>query len=91
MDSAILDYLTLVHLLHDVLMQQVDLDVVSLETAIQRSLADRDRQDIITLQQQAHRWAFLCSGVTHPNFLRVLGDISPTGKAKVVALAKDWS
>jgi hypothetical protein len=90
-EGAVVDYLTLVHLLHDALMQQVSLDLLNLEAALQRSLTPPEREEVLSIQQQAYRWSFLCSGLTHPNFLRVLGDISPTGKAHVVALAKGWS
>ncbi|HEY9817534.1 MAG TPA: hypothetical protein V6D20_17275, partial [Candidatus Obscuribacterales bacterium] len=38
-EGAIADYLTLLHLLHNALMQQVDLDVSNLERRLQRSIA----------------------------------------------------
>jgi hypothetical protein len=90
-ELAIEDYLKLVHLLHDALMEQVNLDLVNLERAVDRRFTDSERQEILEVQQQAYRWTFLCSGLTHSNFIRVLGEISPTGKAKVIELAKGWS
>lgn len=90
-EGAIADYLTLVHLLHDMLMQQVNLDVSNLERSLHRSFASPIRQEMIEIQQQAYRWAFLCTGLTHPSFLKVLEDISPSSKDRVVALAKQWS
>jgi hypothetical protein len=65
--------------------------VNSLERALRRQFSDTERQTLVELQEQAYRWAFLCSGLTHPNFLKVLEDISPTGKASVIELAKTWS
>jgi hypothetical protein len=68
------DYITLVHLLHDALMEQVRLDVKSLERTLRRQFSGTDRQTLVEIQEQAYRWGFLCAGLTHPNFLKVLGD-----------------
>ena len=89
--AAITDYLRIVHLLHESLMAQVQLDLVSLERTLGHPLSVPERNEILQVQQQAYRWAFLCTGLTHPNFVRVLNDISPTGKTQVVELAKAWS
>jgi hypothetical protein len=90
-ERAIADYVTLVHLLHDALMAQVQLDLANLECALERTFSAEEKEQIITMQEQAYRWAFLCAGLTHPNFLRVLEEISPDGKAQIIALAKGWS
>ncbi|MEB3359462.1 MAG: hypothetical protein VKK04_22240 [Synechococcales bacterium] len=90
-EGAIADYLILVHLLHDALMEQVKLDIASLERTISRTFADGEWQTILAIQQEAYRWAFLCAGLTHPNFFNVLEDLSPSGAARVTELAKGWS
>lgn len=90
-EGAIADYLKIVHLLHDALMEQVNLDMLSLEQAVNRSLLQSEKREVLQVQQQAYRWAFLCAGLTHPNFVSVLGAISPSAKVKVTELAKAWS
>lgn len=91
LEQAIADYIKLVHLLHDALMEQVNLDLANLARALKRFFSAAEQQEIIAIQQQAYRWAFLCAGLTHPNFLQVLGEVSPQGRNRVVTLAKDWS
>lgn len=90
-EKAVEDYLGAVQLLHDTLMRQVRLDLQSLEQAIGRSLSSTEREVILAGQEQAYRWGFLCAGLTHPNFVSVLGNLSPSGKARVIELAKVWS
>ncbi|MBD1913421.1 hypothetical protein [Leptolyngbya sp. FACHB-16] len=85
------DYLKAVHLLHNTLMQQAQLDLQSLEQAIGRSLSPPERDTILAGQEQAYRWGFLCAGLTHPNFIGVLGNLSPSYKTRVTELAKTWS
>jgi hypothetical protein len=90
-NMAIAGYFQLVHLLHDALMEQVNIDLVNLERAVGHGFSASERQEILDVQQQAYRWAFLCSGLTHPNFVKVLTDLNPTGKVRVTELAKGWS
>ena len=90
-DVAIAEHFQIVHLLHDALMEQVNLDLVNLERAVGRVFSASERQEILSVQQQAYRWAFLCAGLTHPNFVKVLADLNPSGKVRVTELAKAWS
>jgi hypothetical protein len=90
-ETAIEDYLKLVTMLDDILMAQIQLDLVSLQAAIARPLTTANLEEIQSHQAQAYRWAFLCTGLTHPNFVKVLNDISPTLKTRVTALAQSLS
>jgi len=89
--QAVNDYIHTVWLLHDTLMQQVRLDLESFADAIARPLSPEEQQEILTVQERVYRWAFLCAGLTHPNFASVLGNVSPAGKARVTEMAKAWS
>jgi hypothetical protein len=91
LEAAIADYLALTRLLDTLLTQQMHLDIISLKEALDRTFSDREIQEITAIQQQAYRWSFLCTGVTHPNFISVLQQISPSGKARITQMAKDWS
>lgn len=89
--EAISDYLKIVQLLDQVLMMQVQLDLENLERAINQPLSAAQKQEIQMVQEQAYRWTFVCAGLTHPHFVRVLEELSSTGKATVIQLAKDLS
>lgn len=90
-ETAIEDYLKLVTRLDEILMAQVQLDLVSLQAAISHPLTTASLEEIQSHQSQAYRWAFLCTGLTHPNFVKILNDISPTLKTRVTAMAKSLS
>jgi hypothetical protein len=90
-EIAIEDYLKLVTMLDKILMTQMQLDLVSLQAAISRPLTNDNLKEIQFHQSQAYRWAFLCTGLTHPNFIKVLNDICPTLKARVIAMAQSLS
>lgn len=90
-EIAIKDYLKLVTMLDEILMAQVQLDLVSLQAAISRPLTTANLQEVQSHQAQAYRWAFLCTGLTHSNFVKVLNDISPTLKTRVTTIAQSLS
>jgi hypothetical protein len=86
-DAAVEGYLRIGELLDGGLEQQVDLDIASLERATGRTLTDAQREEFRAVQHQAMRWTFLGSGMTHPKFLRTLGEISPEGCRRVESIA----
>ncbi len=86
-DAAVDGYLQIGELLDGGLEQQVDLDIASLERATGRTLTDAQREEFRAVQHQAMRWTFLGSGMTHPKFLRTLGEISPEGCRRVESIA----
>ena len=86
-DQAIGQYLEIGGLLDGGLMQQVEFDLVALEKAIGRTLDDEDRDAVRKVQQQAVRWTYLGSGMTHRNFLATLDLLSPTGRSRVQEIA----
>lgn len=70
---------------------QARLDLESFERATGRTLDAEQRERFTTAQHQALRWTYLGSGMLHPRFLDSLGRISPQGRAKVEALAPQFS
>lgn len=86
-DQAIGEYVEIGGMLDGGLMQQVEFDLASLEKAIGRELAAEDREAIRKVQQQATRWTYLGSGMTHENFLATLDLLSPTGRQRVMEIA----
>jgi hypothetical protein len=35
------------------------------------------------IQHQANRWTYIGSGMTHPNFLATLGDLTPAARKRI--------
>lgn len=90
-EAGIADYLAIAKILDEELMTQVQLDIQSLSQATGRTFTDTEKQEIQTIQGQSYRWAFLCAGMTHPSFVKILSELSQTGQAHVTAMAKALS
>jgi hypothetical protein len=86
-DRAIEEYLQIGGLLDGGLQQQVQFDLESLQRATGRDLNENEREMFVSVQQQAVRWTFLGSGMTHPNFLATLEDLREGTRAKVESIA----
>jgi len=69
------------------LAQQSAFNLGSLERHTGRTLPGPERAELIRVQHQAARWTYLGSGMTHPNFLEVLGKLKPEARAAVEAMA----
>jgi hypothetical protein len=90
-EAAVDELLELGGAIDGLLSQQADLDLVSLEKAIRRLLSDSERAEIKRHTQRAYRWTFLVSGLEHPNFVRIVGELTKRGPAKLQAVAKALS
>jgi hypothetical protein len=69
------------------LAQQVELDIDALQRATGRTFTERERDEIRTHQQRAYRWTFLVSGLEHPNFVRIVEQLTSGGAEKVAQAA----
>ena len=69
------------------LAQQVELDIDALQLATGRTLSEPERDEIRTHQQRACRWAFLVSGLEHPNFVRIVEQLTAGGAEKLAQAA----
>ena len=85
--EAIDGYLAIGAFLDDGLKAQTELNLAAFEQAIGRTLGDEVRGLFRSQQHQAARWAYIGSGMTHPQFRATLAAISPAGGARVDALA----
>jgi hypothetical protein len=65
------------------LAQQVELDIDALQLAAGRTFSEPERNEIRTHQQQAYRWTFLVSGLEHPNFVRIVEQLTANGAEKL--------
>jgi hypothetical protein len=66
---------------------QVELDIDALQAATGRRFTEAERDEIRTHQRRAYRWTFLVSGLEHPNFVRIVDQLTTDGAAKIAATA----
>ena len=71
------------------LAQQAEFNLAALEAAIGRSLPDRAA--LLAQQQQAARWTYLGSGMSHASFRGTLAGLSTATLAKVDAVVPHFS
>ena len=68
--------------------QQIELDIDALQRATGRTFTDVEREEIRTHQRRAYRWTFIVSGLEHPNFVRIVEQLTPNGTDKIAAAAQ---
>jgi hypothetical protein len=67
---------------------QVELDIDALQAATERHFTEAERDEIRTHQRRAYRWTLLVSGLEHPNFVRIVEQLTTHGAQKVAAAAR---
>ena len=87
-EAAVDDYMDIGKMLDGGLAAQIELDLESLQKATGRNLSSDEKAEIVKAQARAYRWAFLLTGMTHPNFDKSLRELTPQGHARVAQLAK---
>ena len=90
-DQAVEELLELGGAVDGLLSQQADLDIESLQRATGRTFAEPERADIKTNIQRAYRWTFLVSGLTHPTFVKIVGELTDQGRRRLEAAAEALS
>jgi hypothetical protein len=85
------DYTAIGVMLDGGLLQQVEMDLESLQRAINRTLTPAEQEQFRAVQSQAIRWTFLGSGMTHPKFLESVGTIDPAARSRIEAMAPAFS
>ena len=90
-EHAVEELLELGGAVDGLLSQQADLDIESLQRATGRTFAEHERQDIKTNIQRAYRWTFLVSGLTHPTFVKIVGELTDQGRRRLQAAAEALS
>lgn len=88
---AVDGYLEIGMLLDKGLMQQVQFDIKALEDAVGRTLTEREKQEIQSVQEQAVRWTYLGSGMSHPRFLGTVETVKPGARAVIEQVAPAFS
>jgi hypothetical protein len=90
-EKAVDELLELGMAIDGLLAQQIELDIEALARATGRSFSDEERDEIRALQRRAYRWTFLVSGLEHPNFVRIVDELTDSGTDKIGAAAQALS
>ncbi|HEX7785991.1 MAG TPA: hypothetical protein VF653_07205 [Methylomirabilota bacterium] len=90
-EQAVEELLELGGAVDGLLSQQADLDIESLQQATGRTFAEHERADIKTNIHRAYRWTFLVSGLTHPTFVKIVGELTEQGRRRLEAAAQALS
>lgn len=90
-EGAIDELLDLGGAIDGLLGQQIELDIDALERKTGRAFSDAEAEEIRTKQRRAYRWTFLVSGLSHPNFVRIVDELTSAGVDKVAAATQAMS
>lgn len=86
-EAAIDEYLEITGFLDDGLAQQVQFELDSFQRATGRALTASERGRYMASQQQATRWTYLGSGMTHDKVRLTVEQLSDDGARRVAAAA----
>ena len=86
-DAAIDDLIELVVAVDGLIQKQTDLDVRNFAKYAGRVLTDEENQTLHDSVLKAKRYTFIESGVTHPNFLALFGEVSTPAQQEKVQTA----
>jgi hypothetical protein len=87
-ERAVDELLKLGTAIDGLLAKQVEMDIEALERATGRSFSDDEKEEIRDRQRRAYRWTFLVSGLEHPNFVKIVRELTSAGPEKITSAAK---
>jgi hypothetical protein len=90
-EAAVDELLELGGAIDGLLQQQIALNIDALSTATGRAFTPAEREEITAKTLRACRWTFLVSGLEHPNVVRLVGEITDQGPAKIRSAAQALS
>lgn len=90
-EKGISDYAAIGGLIDGGIPQQVEFDMQALQRAAGRNFSEPEQEQFRAIQRQAQRWTYLGSGMTHPQFLQTVSDISPDARNQIEEMSKAFS
>ncbi len=90
-EAAIDEVIELGGAIDGLLLQQIGFNVTALEKATGRTFTEAEKAEITAKTQHAWRWTFLVSGLEHPNFVKMIGELTSDGPGKIKAVAEALS
>ena len=86
-DQAVQEYAEIGGFLDNGIKQQTEFDVENFVQATGRNLSRKEREEVTKAVQKGMRWTYLGTGMTHPNFLATVEQISPAGRKQIEEMA----
>jgi len=86
-EQALQEYADIGGFLDNGIKQQTEFDVECFVQATGRNLSKSEHEAITAAVLKGMRWTYLGTGMTHPNFLATVEQISPEGKRQIEAMA----
>lgn len=90
-EKGISDYAAIGGLIDGGIPPQVEFDIKSLQRAAGRNFSRSEQEQLRAVQQQALRWTYLGSAMTHPRFLETVGEISPAARTQIEEMSAAFS
>jgi len=90
-EKAVDELLELGTAIDGLLLQQIGLNIETLEKATARTFTDAEKEEVTKATQKAWRWTFLVSGLEHPNVVKVINALTTNGPQKIKAAARALS
>jgi len=87
-EKGLSDYAAIGALIDGGIPPQVEFDMQALQRAAGRTFSEPEQEQFRAIQRQALRWTYLGSAMTHPQFLRTVGEISPDARAQIEEMSK---
>jgi len=85
--ASVEEYLAIGSFIDAGLVQQVELDLKSLERACWLELTAEQEAEFRKVQLQANRWSYLGSGMTHERVLATLASLTPKARLRVESVS----
>jgi hypothetical protein len=90
-EAAIDEVIELGGAIDGLLQQQIGMNIDALEVATGRVFTEVERAEISDATLRAWRWTFLVSGLEHPNVVKLVGELTTQGPAKIRSVAEALS
>jgi hypothetical protein len=90
-EAAIDEVLELGAAIDGLLSQQIGLNIETLERATDRRFTKAEKEEMTTKTWRACRWTFLVSGLEHPNFVKLVKELTKEGPGKINGAAEALS
>ena len=86
-EQAVQEYAEIGGFLDNGIKQQTEFNVENFVQATGRNLSRKEREEVTKAVQKGMRWTYLGTGMTHPNFLATVEQISPAGRKQIEEMA----
>ena len=90
-ETAVDELLELGGAIDGLLLQQIKLNIETLQNVTGRRFTEAEKEEISTKTQHAWRWTFLVSGLEHPHFVKLINELTQEGPEKIRGAAKALS